>query len=38
VFIDDLKANVKAAQLLGWQGIHFDSPRQLQADLALLGL
>jgi putative hydrolase of the HAD superfamily len=38
VFIDDLKANVKAAQLLGWQGIHFDSPQQLRADLALLGL
>jgi putative hydrolase of the HAD superfamily len=38
VFIDDLKANVQAAQLLGWQGIHFESPQQLQADLALLGL
>lgn len=38
VFIDDLKVNVKAAQLLGWQGIHFESPEQLQADLALLGL
>jgi putative hydrolase of the HAD superfamily len=38
VFIDDLKANVKAAQSLGWQGIHFESVQQLQADLALLGL
>jgi putative hydrolase of the HAD superfamily len=38
VFIDDLKANVKAAQLLGWQGIHFETPSQLQADLALRGL
>ncbi|MDR3370069.1 HAD family phosphatase [Rhodoferax sp.] len=38
VFIDDLKANVKAAQSLGWQGIHFESAQQLQADLALLGL
>jgi putative hydrolase of the HAD superfamily len=38
IFIDDLKANVKSAQSLGWQGIHFDSPQQLQADLALLGL
>ena len=38
VFIDDLKTNVAAAQSLGWQGIHFASPQQLQADLALLGL
>ena len=38
VFIDDLKANVKAAQSVGWQGIHFESPQQLQADLVLLGL
>ena len=38
VFIDDLKANVKAAQLQGWRGVHFQSPTQLQADLALLGL
>jgi putative hydrolase of the HAD superfamily len=38
VFIDDLKANVTTAQALGWQGIHFASPQQLQADLALLGL
>lgn len=38
VFIDDLKHNVTAAQSLGWHGIHFESPQQLQADLALLGL
>jgi len=38
LFIDDLKANVTAAQSLGWQGIHFASPQQLQAELALLGL
>ena len=38
VFIDDLKANVSAAQSLGWQGIHFESPPQLQQQLALLGL
>lgn len=38
VFIDDLKPNVTTAESLGWQGIHFTSPQQLQADLALLGL
>lgn len=38
VFIDDLKPNVAAAQSLGWKGIHFESPQQLQADLASLGL
>ncbi len=38
VFIDDLKSNVKAAQSLGWHGIHFESPQQLLADLVLLGL
>jgi putative hydrolase of the HAD superfamily len=38
VFIDDLKANVVAAQSLGWRGIHFGSPQQLRADLALLDL
>ncbi|MBK9440155.1 MAG: HAD family phosphatase [Comamonadaceae bacterium] len=38
LFIDDLKTNVHVAQTLGWQGLHFESPEQLQADLALLGL
>jgi putative hydrolase of the HAD superfamily len=38
VFIDDLKANVLAAQALGWQGLHFESPQQLQAQLAALGI
>ncbi len=33
LFIDDLKANVHAAQSLGWHAIHFESPLQLQAQL-----
>ena len=38
LFIDDLKANVAAAQAWGWQGIHFESPVQLGAALkAVLG-
>lgn len=38
LFIDDLKSNVHAAQALGWQGLHFESPHQLRAQLAELGL
>ena len=38
LFIDDLKSNVNVALALGWQGIHFESPHQLQAALALSGL
>ncbi len=38
LFIDDLKTNVNAALSLGWQGIHFESAQQLEADLAKLGL
>lgn len=38
LFIDDLKANVHAAQALGWQGVHFESAPQLAAELALRGL
>jgi len=38
VFIDDLQHNVHAAQELGWQGIHFESAPQLQAELEMLGL
>jgi len=38
VFIDDLLANVQAAQSLGWHGIHFESASQLDDELALLGL
>lgn len=36
VFIDDLLDNVKAARSLGWQGIHFESALQLQAELDAL--
>jgi putative hydrolase of the HAD superfamily len=38
VFIDDFALNVKAAQALGWQGIHFLSAEQVEADLAARGL
>jgi putative hydrolase of the HAD superfamily len=38
VFIDDLKANILAARALGWRGIHFESPQQLQAELAALDI
>jgi putative hydrolase of the HAD superfamily len=38
VFIDDFAVNVKAAQALGWQTIHFVSHAQCEADLARLGL
>jgi putative hydrolase of the HAD superfamily len=34
LFIDDLQANVQAACEQGWQGIHFESAPQLQAQLA----
>lgn len=34
LFIDDLQANVQAAQAQGWHGIHFESAMQLQAQLA----
>jgi 2-haloacid dehalogenase len=33
LFIDDSLPNVEAAQALGWQGIHFQSPEQLRSDL-----
>ncbi|MFZ4624235.1 MAG: HAD family hydrolase [Rhodoferax sp.] len=38
LFVDDLKGNVQQARLLGWQGIQFESARQLQTELALSGL
>jgi putative hydrolase of the HAD superfamily len=34
LFIDDLQANVQAAREQGWQGVHFESAPQLQAQLA----
>ncbi len=33
LFIDDLLANVAAAQALGWQGLHLARPERLAADL-----
>ena len=38
LFIDDLLANVQAARAQGWHAIHFQSPQQLQQDLAAFGL
>lgn len=38
IFIDDNAANVQAAQVRGWQGIEFESARQVQAQLARYGL
>jgi putative hydrolase of the HAD superfamily len=38
VFIDDLHANVNAANALGWHGIHFESTQQLQTRLEAMGL
>lgn len=38
VFIDDLKANVQAAIVLGWQGIHFESAQQLRTRLESLAI
>jgi putative hydrolase of the HAD superfamily len=35
VFIDDMQANVDAAQALGWRGIHFQSAAQLAEQLRL---
>ena len=35
VFIDDLKANVVAAQSRGWRGIHFESAAQMSAELEI---
>ena len=34
VFIDDMQANVDAAQALGWRGIRFESAAQVEMDLA----
>jgi HAD superfamily hydrolase (TIGR01509 family) len=38
VYIDDIAAYVEAAQRLGIAGIHFESPNQLAAALAELGV
>jgi FMN phosphatase YigB (HAD superfamily) len=38
VFIDDKPENCEAAIALGMQAIRFESPQQLQRDLAQLGI
>ena len=38
LFIDDFALNVKAARALGWQGLHFLSAEQCEAELVALGL
>lgn len=38
LLIDDYALNVKAARALGWQGLHFLSSAQCEADLAARGL
>lgn len=38
LFIDDLAPNIQAARAAGWQALHFQSPRQCEAELAVLGL
>lgn len=38
VFIDDNLRNVKAAELLGMHGIHFQSPQQLNEELKTQGV
>jgi putative hydrolase of the HAD superfamily len=37
-FIDDVASNVRAAQAAGWQALHFQSPRQCEAELLRRGL
>lgn len=38
VFIDDNAANIKAAQEIGFQTVHFKNPEQLRAELIGLGV
>jgi HAD superfamily hydrolase (TIGR01509 family) len=38
LFIDDFAHNVSAARALGWQGLHFLSPAQCEAELSALAL
>lgn len=38
VFIDDLHANVNAANALGWHGIQFESTQQLRTRLEAIGV
>jgi HAD superfamily hydrolase (TIGR01509 family) len=37
VFIDDVQHNIDAAQQHGWQGIRFETPEQVRADLVAQG-
>jgi putative hydrolase of the HAD superfamily len=37
VFIDDVQHNIDAAQQHGWQGIRFETPQQVRADLVAQG-
>jgi len=38
LFIDDVLANIRAAQKMGMRGIHFKTPKQLRKELIKLGL
>lgn len=38
VFIDDSLKNIEAANILGINGIHFQSPEQLKRDLEVFGI
>jgi len=37
VFIDDVQHNIDAAQRHGWQGVRFESPEQVRAELVARG-
>ena len=37
MFIDDVQHNIDAAQQHGWQGIRFETPEQVRADLVAQG-
>lgn len=37
VFIDDVQHNIDAAKQHGWQGIRFETPEQVRADLVAQG-
>ncbi|MEY4507093.1 MAG: hypothetical protein RL297_1671 [Pseudomonadota bacterium] len=38
VFIDDVQHNIDAAERHGWQGIRFETPQQVRADLVGRGV
>ncbi len=37
VFIDDVQHNIDAAERHGWQGVRFETPEQVRADLVVQG-